>query len=160
MCFRIHALTHSFSYTPHHTHAGVEGWHLQLDSTAVLLVQPVGWLFYFYVAWLRPLVNKLRFLLREGERPLHPFPAPARTSQGVWLVVVLGGVVVVGGVVSVSCVLLEGIHTQSREYTHNPHTHTTALQMGEATSPECAKDARKLKRCVKAFCGGKKKTAK
>jgi hypothetical protein len=32
--------------------------------------------------------------------------------------------------------------------------------MEEATSMECVKDARKLKRCVKAFCGGKKKAAK
>ena len=30
----------------------------------------------------------------------------------------------------------------------------------EAMSAECSKDARRLKRCVKAFCGGKKKANK
>jgi hypothetical protein len=72
-CFRIHALSHTF--LTHHTHAGVEGWHLQLDSTAVLLVQPDGWLFYFYFAWFRPLLNKLRFPIREGGKPTH-LPPP------------------------------------------------------------------------------------
>jgi hypothetical protein len=45
---------------------------------------------------------------------------------------------------------------------HKPGLSQAALEafLQEATSAECAKDARKLKRCVKAFCGGKKKKEK
>ena len=45
---------------------------------------------------------------------------------------------------------------------HRPGLSQAALEafLQEALSAECAKDVRKLKRCVKAFCGGKKKKEK